>query len=194
MVPATNARYQVAGADRCARTGRIFAGETRRVARCRCGGRHSALGDAVTTARIFLALVPKLRDHGIRTVAEAERACGALSGGSMIRRGIGWIEAVETPARIDAEQTLKRFDSYAYRHRNRDIMRMPPVFVARTQRSATPWRGWRAKGYRRLYVAIRKRHAAASRRPRRESSPNAICCARSTGSAPQRSNCRSAGS
>ena len=29
--------------------------------------RHSALGDAMTTARVFLALVPKLRDHGIRT-------------------------------------------------------------------------------------------------------------------------------
>ena len=41
----------------------------------------------------------------------------------------GWIEAVEAPARADAERTLKRFDSYAYRHRNRDIMRMPPVFV-----------------------------------------------------------------
>ena len=41
--------------------------------------RHSALGDAVTTARVFLALVPKLRDHGIRTIAEAERACLALT-------------------------------------------------------------------------------------------------------------------
>ena len=41
--------------------------------------RHSALGDAATTARVFLALVPKLRDHGIRTIAEAERACLALT-------------------------------------------------------------------------------------------------------------------
>ena len=27
--------------------------------------RHSALGDAIMAARVFLALVPKLRDHGI---------------------------------------------------------------------------------------------------------------------------------
>ena len=91
--------------------------------------RHSALGDAITTARVFLALVPKLRDHGIRTVAEAERACLALTSVLDDQARSGWIEAVEAPARADAERTLKRFDSYAYRHRNRDIMRVPPVFV-----------------------------------------------------------------
>ncbi len=91
--------------------------------------RHSALGDAATTARVFLALVPKLRDRGIRTVAEAERACLALTSVLDDQARSGWVEAVEAPARVDAERTLRRFDSYAYRHRNRDIMRKPPVFV-----------------------------------------------------------------
>ena len=91
--------------------------------------RHSALGDAVTTARVFLALVPKLRDHRIRTIAEAERACLALTSVLDDQARAGWIEAVEAPARADAERTLRRFDSYAYRHRSRDIMRTPPVFV-----------------------------------------------------------------
>ncbi len=91
--------------------------------------RHSALGDATTTARVFLALVPKLRDHRIRTMAEAERACLALTTVLDGQARSGWIEAVEAPARADVERTLKRFDSYAYRHRNRDIMRAPPVFV-----------------------------------------------------------------
>lgn len=90
--------------------------------------RHSALGDAITTARVFLALVPKLRDHGIRTIAEAERACLALTSVLDDQARAGWIEAVEAPARTDAERTLKRFDSYAYRHRSRDIMRIP-LFV-----------------------------------------------------------------
>ena len=49
--------------------------------------RHSALGDAATTARVFMALVPKLRDHGIRTIAEAERACLALTSVLDDRRG-----------------------------------------------------------------------------------------------------------
>jgi CBS domain-containing protein len=92
--------------------------------------RHSALGDAKTAARVFLGLVPKLRDHGIRTIAEAERACLALTSVLDDETRSGWIQAVEAPERADAERTLKRFDSYAYRHRNRDIMRMPPVFVA----------------------------------------------------------------
>ena len=37
--------------------------------------RHSALGDALTTARVFQAMVPKLREGGIRTYAEAAQAC-----------------------------------------------------------------------------------------------------------------------
>src|SRR3990172_8081028 len=41
--------------------------------------RHSALGDALACARIFLALLPKLRGGRIRTLAEAERACRALT-------------------------------------------------------------------------------------------------------------------
>lgn len=92
-------------------------------------GRHSALGDAIMTAQVFLALVPKLREHNIRTVVEAERACRALSAMLDDQVRIGWIEAVGPAARTDTEQTLKRFDVFAYRHQSRDIMRTPPVFV-----------------------------------------------------------------
>ena len=92
-------------------------------------GRHSALGDAIMTAQIFLALLPGLREHGIRTVAEAERACRALTSVLDDQVRSGWIEAIDAPARVDAEQTFKRFDSYAFRHRVSSIMRTPAVFV-----------------------------------------------------------------
>jgi CBS domain-containing protein len=92
--------------------------------------RHRALGDAIITARVFLALVPQLRDHGIRTVAEAERACRALTAVLDDQFRAGWVEAVEQPSRIDAERTLRRYDAYAFRRRNRDIMRTPAVIVA----------------------------------------------------------------
>ncbi len=93
-------------------------------------GRHRALGDAIITARVFLALIPKLRDHGIRTVAEAERACQALTAVLDDQVRSGWMDPVEPPSRLDAERTLRRFDTYAFRHRNRDIMRTPVVFVS----------------------------------------------------------------
>jgi DNA polymerase-3 subunit epsilon/CBS domain-containing protein len=91
--------------------------------------RHTALGDAIIAARVFLALVPKLRDHGIRTVAEAERACHALTAVLDDQVRSGWVEAVEPPSRLDAERTLRRYDTYAFRRRSRDIMRTPAAFV-----------------------------------------------------------------
>ena len=48
--------------------------------------RHYALGDARIAAEVFTALVPKLAESGIRTLAEAEAACGQLSCFSVSRR------------------------------------------------------------------------------------------------------------
>ncbi len=95
--------------------------------------RHSALGDALACARIFLALLPKLREGGIRTLAEAERACRALTDVLDQQHRAGWVEAVEASSRADNERTLRRIDSYPYRHRIREIMRSPVQFIAANQ-------------------------------------------------------------
>jgi DNA polymerase-3 subunit epsilon/CBS domain-containing protein len=91
--------------------------------------RHSALGDAILTAKIFLALLPKLRDGNIRTLAEAEKACHALTGVLDEQHRAGWEEAV-TVAHLKAEPPLARIDSYPYRHRVADLMSAPVKFVA----------------------------------------------------------------
>ena len=91
--------------------------------------RHSAAGDALATARIFSALTPKLRDGGIRTLAEATRACASLTRVLEEQHRAGWVEAAKAPARRDAERTLGRIDSYPYRHRVRDVMHAPPKFA-----------------------------------------------------------------
>ena len=91
-------------------------------------GRHSALGDALLTARIFLALLPKLREGNIRTLAEAEQACLALTRVLEEQHRIGW-EAVAGP-RAREERALARIDTYPYRHRVADVMSAPPESVA----------------------------------------------------------------
>jgi CBS domain-containing protein len=92
--------------------------------------RHSALGDAMTTARIFVALVPRLRERGIRTVGEAMQACRALTDALDQQHRAGWLEAAGLERFADGAVALGTVDSYPYRHRVRDVMRAPPRFIA----------------------------------------------------------------
>lgn len=93
------------------------------------GERHSAVGDALTAGRIFLGLLPKLRARGIRTLAEAERACSGLTAAMDRHRRAGWVEP-GTPTGADDARTLLRVDSYPYRHRVRAVMSAPAKFIA----------------------------------------------------------------
>ncbi len=92
--------------------------------------RHSALGDAMTTARIFAALVPRLRERGIRTLGEATQACRALTDALDRQHQAGWLEAAELERLAEGASALGSVDSYPYRHRVRDVMRAPPRFIA----------------------------------------------------------------
>jgi CBS domain-containing protein len=88
--------------------------------------RHSALGDAVATAAIFVALIPKLRERGIRTLAEVERACDQFSEASTREAQIGWLDVHEAKT---TRTTLARIDSFPYRHRLRELMSSPPLLI-----------------------------------------------------------------
>ena len=90
--------------------------------------RHSALADATITGQIFLALLPKLREGNIRTLAEAEQACLALTGVLEDQHRAGWEPAVRIP-RARGEHTFARIDPYPYRHRVADVMSAPPITV-----------------------------------------------------------------
>ena len=90
--------------------------------------RHSALGDAVATAKLFVAMVPLLRAQNIRTLAEAEEAIKALADDNLALLQAGWEDAVHTAAR--EQGVLTRIDAYPYRHRVKDIMSAPPLFVS----------------------------------------------------------------
>jgi CBS domain-containing protein len=88
--------------------------------------RHSATGDAETTARVFLALVPKLREAGIRTLAEAQRACRSRSATLETQHRAGWAEPVQAGS---SAASVSRIDSYPYRHRIAHVMSAPARFT-----------------------------------------------------------------
>jgi DNA polymerase-3 subunit epsilon/CBS domain-containing protein len=88
-------------------------------------GRHTALGDANATARVFEGLVPLLRQRGIRTLAEAEAAARNLSDQRARASGAPGIEPA--PAAGDSRHPIARVDSFVYRHRVRDVMSAPAV-------------------------------------------------------------------
>jgi CBS domain-containing protein len=92
-------------------------------------GRHAALADATLTGHIFLALLPKLRGGKIRTLAEAEQACRALTTVLEDQHRAGWVEPVVS-ARRREPRALARIDTYPYRHRVADVMSAPAKFVA----------------------------------------------------------------
>lgn len=88
--------------------------------------RHSALGDARAAAEIFVALLPKLQERGIRTLAEAERACMEQRAELETGHRAGWAEPVSRPA----PPSFRSVDPFAYRHRVGELMSSPPVVVA----------------------------------------------------------------
>ena len=79
--------------------------------------RHSALGDAETTARIFSALVPRLRDGGIRTLGEAMRACRSLTGVLEGQHRAGWEDTAQPLKPLGGFAGIDRIDSYPYKRR-----------------------------------------------------------------------------
>ena len=88
--------------------------------------RHSAAGDARAAALIFQALVPRLRQNGIRTLAEAARACRSLTKVLEDHHRAGWSEPASPQG--DAADARARIDSYPYRHRVGDLM-SPARFI-----------------------------------------------------------------
>ncbi|MEK9753619.1 MAG: DUF294 nucleotidyltransferase-like domain-containing protein [Rhodospirillaceae bacterium] len=94
-------------------------------------GRHNALGDALTTARVFARMIPMLADKGIQTLAQAERACLALTPRRDDEARAGWHEVVSGDRLATADVSdYARIDSYPFRHRVRDVMARPPLVIA----------------------------------------------------------------
>lgn len=96
-------------------------------------GRHTAIGDALTTARVFAALQPRLLAAGVRTVGELESLCRKPSGLIAHQESAGWYDSAgKRPdfalgARRSGGQ--RAIDSFLYRNRLSDVMARPLIGV-----------------------------------------------------------------
>lgn len=94
-------------------------------------GRHTALGDALATARIYAGFQQRLLASGIRTLGELENLCRRPTALIAQQENAGWYDSVS--ARPDFALAMRRtsgqraIDSYLYRHRLSDVMSSPPV-------------------------------------------------------------------
>jgi DNA polymerase-3 subunit epsilon/CBS domain-containing protein len=95
-------------------------------------GRHDARGDAESAGVIFIALLPVLKEKGIRTVGEANQACRRLTDVLDGFARAGWVEPQAVVPELSDHAALARIDSYPFRHHVRDVMGHPPVVVAPT--------------------------------------------------------------
>ena len=93
--------------------------------------RHRAAGDAEAAGAVFLALIPRLREKGIRTLGEALTRCRLVADAMSSTAPAEWeLAASNPPASASEDTSLSRLDSYPYRHRVCDVMNREPVILA----------------------------------------------------------------
>ncbi|MGI9316687.1 MAG: DUF294 nucleotidyltransferase-like domain-containing protein, partial [bacterium] len=92
--------------------------------------RHTAVGDAIAAAEVFIALMPEMRKTGIRTIAEAERVCQKVVSNNPPMELPAW-EIPGTDANNDTEffNNLAQLDLRLYRQRVSDVMHGPPSIL-----------------------------------------------------------------
>ena len=95
-------------------------------------GRHSALGDAQISAKLYEALLQDLRKQAITTFGEARRAVAGLDDLRMATTRAGWIDVASQKESQLTTLSLARIDPYPYRHRIQDIMMTNPLILPET--------------------------------------------------------------
>ncbi len=120
--------------------------------------RHRALGDAMAAGLVFLALAPRLRERGIRTVGEAVAASRRITDAMAGAAPPAW--ELRAPAR-DGDP-LPKLDSYPYRHRVRDVMRADPVILPEATPVAEALAAMTGRGVSSVFLGTSEAHPATT--------------------------------
>ena len=91
--------------------------------------RHTALGDAVITGRIYRAMLPDLKKKGIVTLADALRALSGLDEARMATTRAGWVDIAASLGQPMLNRAIERIDPYPYRYRIGDLMLKNPLIM-----------------------------------------------------------------
>jgi DNA polymerase-3 subunit epsilon/CBS domain-containing protein len=91
--------------------------------------RHSASGDALITAEIFVNLIPTLNKDGVRTFAEARHRISTLVSERDSLTQAGWHDIAETSASTTRELVGSRIDSFPFRYRLGELAQCPATIM-----------------------------------------------------------------
>ena len=92
--------------------------------------RHSALGDAIISAKLFTALLPDLKEKQILTLGDARRAVAALDDQRIAMVRAGWVDVASLQDHKLHASPLARIDPYPYQHRIGDMMHKDPLVLS----------------------------------------------------------------
>ncbi|MBG03497.1 MAG: DNA polymerase III subunit epsilon [Rhodospirillaceae bacterium] len=91
-------------------------------------GRHTALGDSLAVAEIFVKLLGRLRENVVRTLAEALALAARRQDLFRREEEAGWRVTSAGETALHTSSPL-RIDSYVFSSAIRDVMSTPPIFV-----------------------------------------------------------------
>ena len=98
-------------------------------------GRHSALGDALATAKVYVALHPQLLAAGVRSLGEIDALCRKPADLIARQGNAGWFDRPgsrpDFTSRSLRSGAQKAIDSFLYRNRLGEVMSSPPITVSR---------------------------------------------------------------
>ncbi len=91
--------------------------------------RHTAIGDAIMTGKLFQALLNELKSHSISTYGDLQKATAALDDQRNAGTNAGWIDVAAIQQPYASFRALSRIDPFPYSHKIDDLMITRPLIM-----------------------------------------------------------------